>query len=146
MARPRAPPGARAVEALGDPTAAPDAAWVAALTGVSERKVERLFEEVDRKVAIERAIRRSHVAGGRDGYAQIRAPLELYALTRLLRPQHILETGVSSGVSSTHFLMGLRTNRRGTLHSIDLPLVQRQAVLRKSESPVALPPGRSSGW
>jgi Methyltransferase domain len=105
-----------------------------------------VLREVDRKAAIERAIHRRHVEGGREGYAQIRAPLELYAITRLLRPTHVVETGVSSGVSSTHFLMALRSNRRGHLHSIDLPLLQRNAALRKSESPVSIPPGRSSGW
>ena len=146
MPRPRPAPGARAVEALGDPLAVPDPAWVAALTGANEPKVCRMFEEVDRRIAVERSVRRSHEAGGRDGYAQIRAPLELYALTRLLRPRHVLETGVSSGVSSTHFLLALRTNRRGRLHSIDLPLVQRSPTLGKSESPVSVPPGKGSGW
>lgn len=144
-ARPKAP-GHRAVEALGDPEAVPDAGWVAALTGAPLTKVRSLFAEVDRKAALERAIHRRHLEGGRDGYAQIRAPLELYALTRLLRPRHVLETGVSSGVSSAHFLMALRSNRRGQLHSIDLPLVQRSPVLRADESQVAVPPGHSSGW
>ncbi len=139
-------PGHRAVTALGDPEATPDPSWVASLTGASRAQVARLFAEVDRKTPVERAIRRRHEEGGREGYAQIRAPLELYALTRLLRPQHVVETGVSSGVSSAHFLMALRTNRRGRLHSIDLPLVQRQPVLHPEESPVAVPPGRSSGW
>src|SRR5271170_1453900 len=139
-------PGARAVAALGDPDATPDAAWVAALTGAAPRNVQELFREVDRKAALERSIHRRHQEGGRDGYAQIRAPLELYAIARLLRPAHVVEAGVSSGVSSTHFLMALRSNRRGQLHSIDLPLVQRRATLQKSESPVAVPPGMSSGW
>jgi hypothetical protein len=142
----RGPAGQRAVQALGDPEAAPDPAWVAGLTGVSERAVTRRFRELDRKAAIARAIHRKQVQGGRDGYAQIRAPLELYAITRILRPDHIVEAGVSSGVSSAYFLMALRSNRRGRLHSIDLPLAQRGAILRKSESPVSLPPGRASGW
>ncbi len=146
MARPRPSAGERAIEALGDPDAAPDPSWVVALTGASMKEVMAMFAEVDRRASLERSIHRRHQEGGREGYAQIRGPLELYAITRLLRPGHVLETGVSSGVSSAHFLMALRANRRGRLHSIDLPLVQRNPVLHKDESPVALPPGQSSGW
>jgi hypothetical protein len=67
-------------------------------------------------------------------------------MVRLLRPIHVIETGVSSGVSSAHFLLALRANGRGTLHSIDLPVSQRGARLDEGESSVALPPGRASGW
>lgn len=145
---PTPPPvhGARAARALGDPRAVPDAAWVGMLTGASPARVRRVFQETDDLLATERMIRRHHLAKGRDFYAQIRAPLELYALTRLLRPKHILETGVSSGVSSAHFLMGLARNRRGRLHSIDLPVTQRRGRLGRGESVVAIPPGESSGW
>ncbi|HUI38631.1 MAG TPA: class I SAM-dependent methyltransferase, partial [Thermoplasmata archaeon] len=83
---------------------------------------------------------------GRSFYAQIRAPFELYALARLLRPAHVVETGVSSGVSSAHFLLALSENRYGRLHSIDLPVHQEGPVLRPGESEVSLPPERSPGW
>jgi hypothetical protein len=67
-------------------------------------------------------------------------------MVRLLRPDHIVETGVSSGVSSAHFLLALARNRHGRLHSIDWPTFQRGATLGEHESPVCIPPGRSSGW
>ncbi|MCI4318158.1 MAG: class I SAM-dependent methyltransferase, partial [Thermoplasmata archaeon] len=56
------------------------------------------------------------------------------------------EAGVSSGVSSAHFLLALARNKFGTLHSIDLPTRQRGPTLERGESPVSLPPGRKSGW
>jgi methyltransferase family protein len=136
----------RARAALGDPRAAVRFDWLCRLSGALPERVGNVLAEVDELVPIEAKIRAQHVAAGRPHYAQFRAPLELYALVRLLEPDHIVETGVSSGVSSAHLLLGVRKNRRGTVHSIDLPLSQRGPRFSPRESPVALPPGRSSGW
>ena len=146
MGSPTRRPPRRALRALGAPDAVPDRAWIAALTGASPTATDRVLREVDAFRATEAAISAAHRAAGRAGFAQIRAPFELYALVRLARPRHVVEVGVSSGVSSCHFLLGLRRNRRGRLHSIDLPTPQRGPVLGARESPVAIPPGRSSGW
>jgi hypothetical protein len=143
---PRTGVGHRAVIALGDDRAEPDVAWIQTLTGARRPEIEAILAETDELAAIESGIRERHRQGGRDFYAQFRAPLDIYAMVRLVRPIHVVETGVSSGVSSAHFLLGLRANGRGTLHSIDLPVSQRGARLGESESKVALPPGRSSGW
>lgn len=136
----------RARAALGDRRARVDVTWVRELTGASLERVVNVLAEVEELVPVERELRREHVGAGRPHYAQFRAPLELYALVRLLEPDHVIETGVSSGVSSAHFLLGIRRNRKGTLHSIDLPLHQRGERFSARESPVAIPPGRSSGW
>ncbi len=136
--------GAR--HALGDPRAALNLRWLRALSGASTDRILEVLGEVDALVPVEEEIHRRHRAGGRTSYAQISAPLELYALVRLLRPQHVVETGVSSGLSSAHFLLALDKNRSGTLHSIDLPTPQKGPVLGKDESGVAIPPGLSSGW
>jgi hypothetical protein len=116
------------------------------LTGRTPAEVEEALRGIDEHLDEVEAIHRSHQDGGRSFYAQIRSPFDLYALTRLLRPTAIVETGVSSGVSSAHFLLGLQDNRRGRLYSIDLPTHQKAAQLADSESPVSLPPGRSTGW
>ena len=134
------------VATLGDRRAAPNVGWVARLTGRSESEVAQAFDGVLRHRAAIEAIHRRPLEGGRDFYAQIRAPVELYAMVRLLRPEAVVETGVSSGVSSAHFLLGLRDNRRGRLYSVDLPTPQRGAELQANESPVSLPPGRKTGW
>ncbi len=136
--------GAR--HALADPRAAVNVRWLRALSGASNDQILGVLGELDALVPVEEEIHRRHVAGGRAYYAQLSAPLELYALVRLLRPQHVIETGVSSGLSSAHFLLGLDQNRSGTLHSIDLPTWQRGPVLARDESSVAIPPGLSSGW
>jgi predicted O-methyltransferase YrrM len=57
----------------------------------------------------------------------------LYLLVRLIKPERIIETGVSAGVSSTYILRALHDNNKGKLHSIDLP-------------PDNLPSGKKCGW
>jgi len=136
----------RARRALGDRRATPNVGWIAALTGANRREIGEVLEELEALLPLEEEIRHRHLAAGREVYAQICAPFELFAIARLLRPDHILEAGVSSGVSSAHFLAALRRNRRGRLHSIDLPLRQRGPALARGESHVAVPPGRESGW
>ncbi len=151
MPRTGSPASRRAAEAFaraaGDRSARPDYRWIAQLTGASPASVADVVAEAESLVPIESAIRDAHRATGRvGGFAQIRAPLELYAITRLQRPDAVVEVGVSSGVSSAHFLAALRRNRHGTLHSIDRPTFQRGPRLGPGESPVAIPPGRASGW
>lgn len=57
----------------------------------------------------------------------------LYLLVRLMKPDLIIETGVSAGVSSTYILRALHDNNKGELHSIDLP-------------PDNIPSGKECGW
>jgi Methyltransferase domain len=134
------------VEELGDDRARPNLVWLAGLLDLSPKELDPWFAEVPALVALERALRRAHEAGGRQFYAQIRSPFELYVMTRVSRPDHVVETGVSSGVSSAHFLAALKRNRHGKLHSVDMPLVQAGPTLAPGESSVSVPPGRSSGW
>lgn len=136
----------KARRALGDPRASLNLRWLRTLSGAPVERILEVLAELDDLVPVEQEMRRRHVAGGRPGYASICAPFELYALVRLLQPHHVVETGVSSGVSSAHFLLALDRNRSGVLHSIDLPTHQRGPILRADESPVSLPPGLSSGW
>ncbi len=136
----------RARRALGDRGAGPNPAWIAALTGARRRDLVRTLAELDALVPLAEEIRHRHLAAGRSFYAQIGAPFDLYAIVRLLRPKQVVEAGVSSGVSSSHFLAALRRNRRGTLHSIDLPTRQKGPILAPGESSVSLPPGHATGW
>jgi predicted O-methyltransferase YrrM len=45
----------------------------------------------------------------------------LYIICRMQRPDIVVETGVSSGISSSYILCALEQNKRGQLYSIDLP-------------------------
>jgi diphthine-ammonia ligase len=137
---------ARARHALGDPRTAVNLRWLRAISGAANERIVEVLQELDAITPVEEEVRRRHVAGGRANYAQFSAPFELYALVRLVRPAHVIETGVSSGVSSAHFLLALEKNRSGALHSIDLPTPQKGPLLGKDESHVAIPPGLSSGW
>lgn len=134
------------VQALGDRRALPNRTWLSGLLGLASKEIDPFLAEVGALAPLERALYRAHQEGGRGFYAQFRAPFELYAITRALRPDHVIETGVSSGVSSAHFLAALQRNGRGTLHSVDRPMVQTGPTLGLGESSVSVPPGRSSGW
>jgi len=126
----------------------PDAGWVAALTGTSEARATAALSEAAGERSVFRAIERAHRAEGRSSYIEIDAPFELYAIARLLRPQHIVEVGVSSGVSSAYLLAACERNRKGTLHSVDLPKAPGRPHGR-TRAPTAswsIPPGRGSGW
>jgi predicted O-methyltransferase YrrM len=50
-----------------------------------------------------------------------------YLACRLIEPDVIVETGVAYGVSSAFILKALEENGRGTLYSVDLPPVRREA-------------------
>ncbi len=50
-----------------------------------------------------------------------------YLLCRVLEPETVVETGVAYGVTSATILAALHKNRKGTLHSVDLPPVGHRA-------------------
>ena len=126
----------------------PDAAWVEALSGRDPEAAARSLDEAAGESRLFSHISREHEREGRRSYIEIDAPLELHALVRLTRPTHILEVGVSSGVSSAYLLNALEKNGAGTLHSIDLPSLPRgnRAGKTSPRDSWSLPPGRSSGW
>jgi hypothetical protein len=126
----------------------PDTDWVQQLADCSESAARRAVSEADGERRLFQHIAREHASEGRTSYVEIDAPYELYAITRLRRPVHVVEVGVSSGVSSAYILQALERNDRGTLHSVDLPkLAKRPARGRRSTNPSwSLPDGRTSGW
>lgn len=129
------------------PEADPDTTWVAQLAGGSTARAAAAVAEAAREARLFRHLAREHRAEGRASYVEIDAPLELYALVRLRRPRHVVEVGVSSGVSSAYLLTALEKNGRGTLHSVDLPSFPRAGSGgRTPHGSWTLPVGRASGW
>lgn len=130
------------------PETQPDAAWVAALSGATRASADDALRKAVGERRLFSHIAREHRAAGRSSYVEIDAPLELYAIARLTRPRHVVEVGVSSGVSSAYLLAALDRNGSGTLHSVDRP--KREAPRRdgagRTTASWSLPPGRSSGW
>ena len=129
-----------------EPEESPDIDWVAALARVPRARARRAVGEAASERALFRHLDRMHRAGGRSSYIEIDAPLELYALVRLLRPRHVVEVGVSSGVSSAYLLRAMDRIGRGTLHSVDLPAKDRREPRLRRNPSWSLPVGRSSGW
>jgi len=124
----------------------PDAAWVQRLAACSAASAAARLTEASGEQALFRHLAREHAREGRRSYIEIDAPLELYALARLLRPAHVLEVGVSSGVSSAYLLSALHKNRRGVLHSIDLPKPPPKKRATPPRDSWSLPEGRRTGW
>jgi Methyltransferase domain len=129
-----------------EPEDDPDVRWVAELSGRSLGAAARAVGEAAQERRLFSHLAREHRAEGRASYIEIDAPLELHALVRLLRPWHVLEVGVSSGVSSAYLLNALARNERGTLHSVDLPKRPKRPGLRGGPPSWSIPTGRSSGW
>lgn len=115
----------------------PDGEWVAALAGVGRTAAEGSLHEAAGERALFRHIAREHQSEGRPSYIEIDAPFELYAITRRLRPRHVVEVGVSSGVSSAYVLEALRRNKRGrSTRSTDRSLIR---VVRPAHGPPRVP-------
>lgn len=126
----------------------PDVGWVAFLSRAPVAKATAAIAEAAGERSLFRYLARQHAREGRESYVEIDAPLELHALVRLTRPEHVVEVGVSSGVSSAYLLNALKKNRRGRLHSIDRPSHERAARHGQSRTKFSwsLPAGRSTGW
>ncbi|MFZ3355195.1 MAG: class I SAM-dependent methyltransferase [Thermoplasmata archaeon] len=123
-----------------------DAPWVARLAAASLSRAESAISEAAQERTLFRHLEREHHAEGRLHYVEIDAPFEIYALVRLLRPVHVVEVGVSSGVSSAYILKALERNDRGTLHSIDLPKAEIKRGGGPARASWSIPSGRASGW
>jgi len=126
----------------------PDPRWAADLSGRSLPEAVRAIREAAEDRRLFGHLARQHAREGRDSYVEIDAPLELYAIVRLTRPRHVVEVGVSSGVSSAYLLEALVRNRYGALHSVDLPKFEapRPTGAAPTSSSWSLPPGRGPGW
>ncbi len=96
--------------------------FIYCLTGLNTGEIEKYITEISSNRKF-----RDHMEKDRDsryrGYYGIGSVLGemIYALCRILRPDTFVETGVSSGISSSYILCALEENGKGALHSIDLP-------------------------
>jgi len=69
----------------------------------------------------------------------------LFAITRTLRPEILIETGVAAGVSSCFLMAALIENGRGSLYSVDLP-VAGATQLKCADASQYSWPQRGAGW
>ena len=86
-------------------------------------------------------------ATGRDGYEE---GVRLYATVRELAPDTAVETGVCNGVATAFLLLALDRNRRGVLHSIDLPEFAGRdhapGEFWEGKGGAVVPAGKEPGW
>ena len=105
--------------------------FVITLTGANTAEIQeyvaeiRLNQEFQNRIEENRSVfdRRQHSSWD----FGIGRPLGmiLYTICRRKKPDIVVETGVASGVSSSHILCALEQNEHGQLYSIDLPSWQR---------------------
>ena len=126
----------------------PDPEWVARLSDCSPEEASAAVTEAREQRGLFDHLAAEHGREGRSSYIEIDAPLELHAIARLLRPLHVVEVGVASGVSTAYLLHALKMNGRGTLHSVDRPSFRRRNPSRGRSAAASwsLPPDRTSGW
>lgn len=93
---------------------------------------------------------RQHFSYGHAGDFDVFA---LYLITRALKPEVVVETGVASGRSSSAILLALEKNNLGKLYSIDLPQHYSSAAPEtytthegNTELKGFVPEGRAPGW
>ena len=100
----------------------------------SHEIIDRTYKDLDKNNSLWEEIRQKlSVYPENYGLQMTRELSALYLLIRLTQPNHMVETGVSAGVSSTYILSAMEDNHMGRLYSIDLP-------------PANLPKGKTSGW
>lgn len=126
--------------------AVPDLDWMTRVTRRESSAILPILRETVDLLRLEKRIHRSLERTDRTYYAQFPAPLDLYVITRILRPRCVVESGVSSGFSSAQILAALERNGRGQLHSIDLPVYQVAETRRRGELSWSIPRGKDSGW
>ena len=101
-----------------------DERFLASVTNSSPRELRSFLNEPFRDPEFARYLRQCepHLQAafhpGNDPYAK--KVLLQYAITRAVKPDLIVETGVASGVSSTYLLTACRLNGRGRVCSIDI--------------------------
>jgi hypothetical protein len=75
-----------------------------------------------------------------------------YAITRSIKPENVIETGVCNGISTMAILLAMEENEIGTLYSIDYPfradesLDEFRSETFDSYGGAAIPADKDPGW
>lgn len=92
-----------------------------------------------------------HISNELNGnnYGQMYAPELLYVMVRQFKPNVVVETGVSAGISSAYILQALEDNNNGQLHSIDYPnhtMSTEHCLPKNKESGFVVPNNLRKRW
>lgn len=132
---------------------------LAKLTGASVAEADRMCREAETDRQFTGEVRRRYREHVRyfplptdfmvatDGSSMFFSCVALYALTRIMRPEKIVETGGTPGKSSAFILRALERNRAGHLWTVDLaPPAAGGRDLKPGEGHSFTPDGLGSGW
>jgi hypothetical protein len=108
--------------------------FLAKLWGCSPKDIDDAYNDLDSNLPLWKEIEKKlSIYPSGYGLQMTKELPVLYLTVRLIKPETIVETGVSSGSSSAYILRALYDNQKGKLYSIDLP-------------PENLPNGKDSGF
>jgi len=106
-----------------------------------EKKFENFYHYLSKANLDGMNYSKENPAGRINRQSQGNAGHFLYLLVRSLKPDTMIETGVSSGESSSYILQAMHDNDKGKLYSIDLP-----AKIDQDKRMIIFPFEESSGW
>jgi predicted O-methyltransferase YrrM len=94
---------------------------VSDVAGTEDDRLDEIEAEYDElRVRIDERMKQVQAAYPSYFPVEKQTSLLLYALTRIVQPERIVETGVADGLSTFVFLAALAKNGKGELHSIDV--------------------------
>lgn len=96
----------------------------------------------------------SQLTGDRSGIGAISLDTarDYYAITRKMRPDTVIETGVCNGISTVSILLALQKNGTGELYSIDYPFRADESLEEFKDDTfegyggAAIPSDKEPGW
>jgi predicted O-methyltransferase YrrM len=96
-------------------------AFIKKLIKIASTEIEQYNSEITLNTRFHEQIREKRMRFGR-GFPGIGSELGVivYIICRKLKPDAVVETGVSSGISSAFILCALEDNKHGKLYSVDL--------------------------
>ncbi len=115
-------------------------------SGIEEYEIERTYDIGEFVRNLARMVDDAFAdmdEGYHPAYLGVDNAVKLYSLIREKKPSVVIETGVCNGMSSAVILKALIDNDKGSLYSVDLPVIAGSVPGRKG---AVIPPGKTSGW
>jgi hypothetical protein len=95
--------------------------------------------------SLENAVARVAATTGEHGGVSFEDGVLFYALARILKPEHVIETGVAAGISTAFLCAAMVENEYGHLYSIELPPASVQG-LQQNDGALFDWPASGVGW
>jgi len=132
--------------------------WLCNITGFPPKKVSEVIREIEQDGEFLTELRtlllrytqhfpmRTDLMVADNGSSLFFHCVSVYALTRLVEPSIIVETGGTPGKSSAFIVRALQKNQKGHLYTIDLPPIETDKKIRSGQMHALRPRGVRSNW